>query len=129
MSEADVVYYIALSHCDGVGARRLVTLITYFGSAERAFAASKQQLKSVQGIGEETAESIANTREESLRSARTELAKLDDATSLLTYFDERYPDQLRDIFNPPALLYCRGNVALLRSERFISIIGTRGATD
>lgn len=129
MSDEDVAYYIALSHCEGIGARRLVTLITYFGSSERAFYANKHELKSVPGIGDETADSVVASREDSLRSARNELARLDGSTILLTYFDERYPDQLRTIFNPPALLYCRGNISLLKSERFISIIGTRRATD
>jgi DNA processing protein len=129
MTAQEIEYYIALSHCEGIGSRRLVTLITYFGSAERAFYAGKRELTGVPGIGEETAVSLASDRTEALNLAKRGLAALDNGTKLLTYFDERYPQQLRDIFNPPALLYARGNVDLLKSERFVSIIGTRRATD
>jgi DNA processing protein len=129
MTAREIEYYIALSHCEGIGSRRLVTLITYFGSAERAFFANKRELTSVPGIGAETADSLSAEREASLAVAKQDLGKLDESTKLLTYFDERYPQQLRDIFNPPALLYTRGNIELLKSERFISVIGTRRATD
>jgi DNA processing protein len=129
MTAQEIEYYIALSHCEGIGSRRLVTLITYFGSAERAFFANKHELTNVPGIGAETADALTQERTASLATARVELSKLDQDTSLLTYFDERYPQQLRDIFNPPALLYARGNIGLLKTERFISVIGTRRATD
>lgn len=129
MSAQEIEYYIALSHCEGIGSRRLVTLITYFGSAERAFFAGKRELTSVPGIGAETAEALYQERSAALDTARHELARLDPGIPLLTFFDERYPQQLRDIFNPPALLYARGNIDLLKSERFVSVIGTRRATD
>lgn len=129
MTAQEIEHYIALSRCEGIGSRRLVTLITYFGSAERAFHAHKRELTSVPGIGDETASSLINDRVAALAAAREELAKLDERTILLTFFDERFPQQLRDIFNPPALLYARGNIALLKASRFISVIGTRRATD
>jgi DNA processing protein len=129
MTAQEIEYYIALSHCEGIGSRRLVTLITYFGSAQRAFFANRLELRAVPGIGDETAASVLMEREAALSTAKEELSKLDDQTLLLTYFDERYPQQLRDIFNPPALLYTRGNIDLLKSQRFVSVIGTRRATD
>jgi DNA processing protein len=125
----ELEYYLALSLCHGVGSRRLVTLVTYFNGAERAYHASKQALTQVQGIGDEVAESIVKLRNDALTEAKSQLKKVDTATHVVTYFSSDYPEPLRQIYNPPALLYCRGNVELLKSERFISIIGTRRATD
>ncbi len=47
--------------------------------------------------------------------------------SILLYFDDDYPALLRQIFNPPYLLFCKGNRALLK-KNCISVVGTRRLT-
>lgn len=44
---------------------------------------------------------------------------------ILTCDDEIYPDKFRSIYNPPALLFCRGNVEYIRDEFCLSVVGTR----
>ena len=46
----------------------------------------------------------------------------------LTLSNERYPDRLRDLSDPPPLLYVRGDVELLARERLVAVIGTREPT-
>ena len=46
----------------------------------------------------------------------------------LTLSDERYPDRLRNLPDPPPLLYVRGDVELLARERLVAVIGTREPT-
>ena len=46
----------------------------------------------------------------------------------LTFSDERYPDRLRELSDPPAVLYVRGDVELLARERLVAVIGTREPT-
>ena len=46
----------------------------------------------------------------------------------LTLSDERYPDRLRNLSDPPPLLYVRGDVELLARERLVAVIGTREPT-
>ena len=48
---------------------------------------------------------------------------------ILTYYDQRYPKALKDIKNPPVLLYYRGSLPDFNSDFFISIVGTRHLTD
>lgn len=48
---------------------------------------------------------------------------------ILTYFDDKFPDNLRKIKNPPVLLYYRGVLPDFNNETFISIVGTRLLTD
>jgi DNA processing protein len=59
-------------------------------------------------------------------------ARLEDyATAdvkLLTFFDELYPDRLRDLQNPPPLLYVHGDVGLLAREELVAVVGTREPT-
>ncbi len=46
----------------------------------------------------------------------------------LTFSDERYPDRLRNLSDPPPVLYVRGDVELLARERLVAVVGTREPT-
>ncbi len=46
----------------------------------------------------------------------------------LTLSNERYPDRLRNLSDPPPLLYVRGDVELLARERLVAVVGTREPT-
>jgi DNA processing protein len=48
--------------------------------------------------------------------------------SVLAFFDERYPDRLRDLPDPPPILYIRGDLSLLTQNRLVAVVGTRGPT-
>lgn len=62
-------------------------------------------------------------------AARSRLADCERAgVDVVTFFDERYPDRLRLIDNPPPLLFVRGNVDLLRREALAAVVGTREPT-
>jgi DNA processing protein len=52
----------------------------------------------------------------------------DAGVDVLTFFDRRYPDRLRDLPDPPPLLYIRGDVGLLTRERLVAVVGTREPT-
>ncbi len=48
---------------------------------------------------------------------------------ILTFDDEIYPDRLRSIYNPPAVLFCRGDMGCLENEFSLSVVGTRKPSD
>jgi DNA processing protein len=48
--------------------------------------------------------------------------------TVLTFFDEHYPDRLRDLPDPPPVLYLRGDRGLLTRERLVAVVGTREPT-
>lgn len=48
---------------------------------------------------------------------------------ILTYDDELYPERLRCIYNPPAVLFCRGDLKCLENDFSISVVGTRKPSD
>ncbi|HYM21320.1 MAG TPA: DNA-processing protein DprA [Candidatus Kapabacteria bacterium] len=122
-------FYYALYLSKGIGAGRLITLRTYFGSSERIFNASSAQLASAPGIGKIIAQEIHASKELSLKTADEHLTALPEGVSIITFFDTDYPESLRNIFNPPALLFIHGEPALLRLEKNIAVIGSRRITD
>lgn len=44
---------------------------------------------------------------------------------IITYESEEYPERLRDIYNPPCILFCKGNLSFIDEEVCITIVGTR----
>jgi DNA processing protein len=108
-----------------LGARKAGSLIERFGSPERVFQAARDQIEDC-GVSTGIAQSIesgctfedAAAQQESLRSFGTEIVPLTDS---------RYPDRLRQIYDPPLLLFVRGRVELLDSV-MIAVVGTRRPT-
>lgn len=47
---------------------------------------------------------------------------------ILTILDEEYPDQLRNIYDPPLVLYYKGDISLLAKPRKLAVVGTRKMT-
>jgi DNA processing protein len=50
---------------------------------------------------------------------------LNTKTHILTVLDPEYPPYLREIYDPPWVLYCQGNLQYLQSQNMISVVGTR----
>lgn len=118
--------YLTLLSAKGLGPRRIKMLLEHFGSALSILEADKQALSDVEGFGDVTIRAI----EEAKKTDWSE-KELERATNLniqLVHFEsESYPKALKQIYDPPPLLYVRGQ--LPTSERAIGIVGTRDASD
>ncbi|MBN2136900.1 MAG: DNA-protecting protein DprA [Sedimentisphaerales bacterium] len=114
---------LRLIRADGVGPVTFARLIKHFGSADRALSASVRELAEIDGIGSKTAERIFATRNKFDARAELDLAgKL--GVYLVTIDDNRYPAVLRKIYDPPPVLYVKGD--LTRNDNLaISIVGAR----
>ncbi len=57
-----------------------------------------------------------------------ELQRMDEqGATILTYNDEAYPERLREIYDPPPVLWCRGDTGLL-TQAGVAVVGTRHPT-
>ena len=98
---------VALNLVDGVGPVRVRQLLEFFGDAPSVLKASKQQLLAVRGIGDETAETIAKW--ETTVDLAGELKRIADfGCRVITQEDAEYPAMLREIYDPPVVLYIKG---------------------
>ena len=117
--------WLALALTPGLGARMAGKLLREFSSPEAIFAASLTALEG-QHLPAAVAQAI-HTRQP-LSDAAKELALVQAAgVRLLTWDEPQYPVRLREIYDPPPLLYVRGNVELL-ARHSISIVGARRPT-
>jgi len=114
--------WLALGLTPGLGARLAGKLLQEFGSPEAVFAASLTALEACH-ISAEAAQAIRS--QQPLRLAEKELARVRELDAkLITWDDPAYPRRLREIYDPPPVLYLRGNAELL-SRHSISIVGSR----
>jgi DNA processing protein len=122
-NSVDIEKWLKLIRADGVGPVTFGKLIKHFGSVDGALGASVSELSKIDGIGFKTAERIAASRDKFDVTGELKLAeKL--GVWLINLNDERYPVVLKQIYDPPPVLYVKGT--LTREDNLcISIVGTR----
>jgi len=117
--------WVALNLVPGLGARLSGKLLRSFGSPEAVFAAPLTELEACR-LPAAVARAIHSQK--ALEDAAKELDEFAKLGGTLVHWDEAaYPRLLRETFDPPPLLYVRGNAALL-SRHTIAIVGTRRPT-
>ena len=117
--------WVALSLTPGLGPTTSRKLVAHFGSAEAVLRASLTELEGA-GIQAVSAQSLATGKSAEL--AREELARARDASiTVLSMDDPLYPRRLKEIYDPPVVLYVRGDAEVLNSPG-IAVVGTRHPT-
>src|SRR5690349_17496056 len=125
LSQEDELYWLALRLVPGIGARTGGKLLERFRSPIAIFHASRTELEAA-GVSGSVAQSIASGC--TFEDAATQQQKMaETGTILVTVGDPRYPKLLREIFDPPMLLFVRGRVELLQSL-MLGVVGTRRPT-
>jgi DNA processing protein len=121
----DKRYWIGFNLIKGIGAVRMQALIQHFGDLEDAWKAAPGDLAQA-GLGRKVIERILQAR------AEVDLGKIWErieaqGIKILTWQDESYPARLREIDQPPPVLYIRGEY--LADDLFaVAIVGTRRVT-
>jgi len=125
MYSDDYLGWLALALTPGLGARMAGKLLREFGSPDAIFGASLTALEG-QRLPAAVAQALFSKRP--LSDAAKELARAQAlGCRLLTWDEPEYPARLKEIYDPPPLLYVLGNVELL-GRHAISIVGARRPT-
>jgi len=124
-SASDLQFRVAFSHVTGIGPARMSALERFFGDLEDAWRADRSFLREA-GLDNRTIEELEASRA-ALGPAEAYGRMLDSGIAALTPDDERYPRRLKEIPDPPPLIYLRGDL-LDRDEWSLAIVGTRRPT-
>jgi DNA processing protein len=120
-----ILEWLAISLTPGLGPTKARKLVEHFGSAEAVFHASLTELES-SGIQVVSAQSIATGKSAEL--AREEFARAGAAgVTVVSSEDMLYPSRLKEIYDPPLVLYIRGDPQVLLQPG-IAMVGTRHPT-
>ncbi|MCC6540013.1 MAG: DNA-protecting protein DprA [Bryobacterales bacterium] len=117
--------WLALRMVPGLGARRAVPLVRKFGTVDAVFAANPRDLIAA-GLDGAVAQSIASGCAYEDAADQAERVKRAGAV-VVPFQDPAYPELLRQIYDPPLLLFARGRLDLL-SRAGIGVVGTRRPT-
>ena len=117
--------WVALTLTPGLGPKRILKATDILRDPSRLFRLSLTELESLH-LPAQSAQFIFNGT--ARQEAEQELARMQQlGGALISYADEDYPEQLREIFDPPTVLWTLGDVKLL-ARPAIAIVGTRAPT-
>ena len=118
-------YWLAFSYVKGIGAVRFRKLLSFFGDLSRAWQAGSAELQAA-GLSEKNVADLS-----AKRNALDPLALPDQlrtkGISFFTWLDDAYPRYLKEIAQPPPVLYCKGSITA-EDDLAVAIVGTRNVT-
>lgn len=119
--------WLCLSLIPGLGPAGAARLLDRFGSPGRVLGAGPKELAAVDGIRPSQLEGFGRLAEWRELAARQITAMQKLGGEILAQADVRYPGRLREIPDPPLVLYALGDVSLLESH-CVAMVGSRSAT-
>ena len=114
---------LRLSAVPGIGPNKMRALVGHFRSVRKIFRAHVGELSKVAGIDQKITHNIRTF--DGKQFAREQLELLDKIHArLITFWDDDYPKQLKEIYDPPAFLFVKGDF-VTNDKYSIGIVGTR----
>lgn len=114
---------LALALCQGLGVKTVLALLKKL-SLDELFTLGKPELCAF-GLSEQVANNLLHTDWSKIDSISTFCQN--QQIHILTIFSSAYPTQLKEICNPPIVLFCKGNVSLLAQPQ-VAVVGSRSST-
>lgn len=121
----ETLYYLAFERVKGIGPKRLLRLKAHFGTLERAWQADFFSLSQL-GLDERVLRNLQAARKTVIPEQEWERVCKAGVT-IITIDDSGYPRMLRQLHDPPPVLYVRGSIETA-DDWSIGIVGTRQAT-
>ena len=120
---AALKYWLWLSTRKGVRPEQTGRLLEHFGTPERAYYADPEEYDLVEGLTPAVRNAL---RDKSLERADAILGECDRlGVRILTFGDADYPNRLKNIYDPPAVLYVKGRLPAFDEEIAVAVVGSR----
>lgn len=120
-------YWIGFSSIEQIDSSFMQRLYNYFGNIEKAFNATHQELSCIEGLSVRKAENFLKIRDK-MNLDKVFKTIQDRGIKYLTFEDERYPELLKNITDPPVVLYYKGDLDSCNFKRTVAFVGSRKAT-
>ena len=123
---AALKYWLWLTMKRRVSNQLRLALLEHFASPEELYFAEEGEYAQVSGMNRAALEELGD---KSLTECDRVLGRCDqEDIRLITLCDADYPDRLKNIYDPPCLLYAKGRMPLFDEEAAVAVVGTRSAT-
>ncbi len=119
-------HWIWLAELPGLHSQTRLALLSHFGDPENIYYADPEEILLVEGMTREQAEILKSKSLDRVEQIIGECRRL--RLRILTMQDADYPERLRNIFDPPCVLYVKGHMPAFDEELPVAVIGTRTCT-
>ena len=119
-------YWLWLTELRGLKNQTRLALLRHFGTPEDVFYADAGEILLTEGITREQAAILEDHRLDTADRVLADCQRLD--LRLLTIQDAEYPGRLKNIYDPPCLLFVKGCLPAFDEEVAVAVVGTRDAT-
>jgi len=117
-------YWIAFSSIENIDSAFILRLFNYFGDIKTAYNATEIEFKNIDGLSIKKTQNFIEARKTlDIDKVLAEVEKR--KISYLTFEDEKYPYLLKQIYNPPAVLYYKGDLSKINFEKTLAVVGSR----
>lgn len=117
---------LILNMVEGLGSIRTHELLRHFGSLDRIFCANDDEFKKVKKIGLKLAPKISQSIKEIDIRPELELIQR-HKVRVITFLDKDYPKNLQNIYDPPVVLYVKGEI-VPQDHLAVALVGSRRAS-
>lgn len=121
-------YWIAFASIEIIGAKFIQTLFEYFEDIEKAWNVSRSDMLLLGRALQNNADEFLSQRDKTSPDECLEYI-LNNNINYITYEDENYPYLLKQISNPPMVLFYKGDLKDCNFERTLAVVGSRRASD
>jgi len=119
------MYYYWLTSIEGISTRKIFNIIDYFGSVQNAWNGNFQDFCSIKGISSSIANRIIERKNE--KKLLEEIRQIElKGINIITIDSEKYPERLRNIYDPPLVIYYKGK--LHSYTGYVGVVGARKCT-
>ncbi len=118
------LYWIWFSLLSGLSCREKIAMLEHFQDPEILY--RTEDFTALPGVTEEMAQALGNKDTEAAQKVLKDCSR--QGIGILTYRDAGYPRLLRNISDPPLVLYYRGVLPDFETRPVIGVVGTRKAT-
>ena len=120
------IYYLGFSLVSGIGPKTFAMLLKYFKSAEKAWSSNSVELKKA-GLSDGLIQKFEKTKNELDIKNYLESLKHKNVT-FIALCDKEYSKLLKEIPNPPIVLFVKGDISKIDFDKTVGIVGTRKIT-
>lgn len=123
---ASVQYWLWLAELPGLRRGTRLALMEHFASPEEVYFAAPEEILLTRGMTKEQARCLEDKRLDRAEKILEECSRLH--FRILTIQDADYPQRLKNIYEPPCVLYTRGSLPDVDEEAAVAVVGTRSCT-
>lgn len=127
MKNQDTLYWLWLAEKCGIASRKFNLIIEKYSDPFDVYRLEESEISQLSGLDDTLRDRLA---EKDLDASYEKLTYCkQNGVDIISYGDPRYPARLKELCDPPIVLYCKGHFPDVNTRLCIGVVGTRKMTE